>query len=158
MIFEVGFMIYLNCVYNQLQTSSTHIMYESEIDEGEGDDDNQKETKEVGQEDIFSPSKEEKEAELLSLVALKCDISKTAQSTGELDIMSHELQLPIVPDFQIEGSWYILLSDVQKVFSIQEDYALAAIAKIAEQSDGFESDDSQEFLDLEENFDAVECL
>lgn len=67
--------------------------------------------------------------------------------------MSHELQLPIVPDFQIEGNWYILL-----VFSIREDYALATISKIIEKNEGFESNDSQEFLDLEENFDARECL
>lgn len=71
-------MIYLNCVYNQLQTSSIELIYEFEVDEGEGDDDKQKGTKEVGQEDIFSPSKEVKEVESLSLVTLKCDISKIA--------------------------------------------------------------------------------
>lgn len=51
--------------------------------------------------------------------------------------MSHELKLPIVPNFLIEGNRYILLRDIQKVFSIREDYALAASVKIAEQSDGF---------------------
>ena len=85
-------MIYLNCVYNQLQTSSTDIISGSDIDEGEGEDDKKKETKGVRQEDIFSPSKEEKDKELLILVVdLKHDISKTAQSIGDLQIMSYEL-------------------------------------------------------------------
>ncbi len=57
--------------------------------------------------------------------------------------MNYELQVPVLPEFQIEGSRYILLSDIQKVFFIQEDHALAAIAKTTEQNDGFESDDSQ---------------
>ncbi len=75
-----------------------------------------------------------------------------------MDISKHQLQVPIFPEFKIEGKQYILLSDIQKVFSIREDYALAAIAKTTEQNEGFESDDSQEFLDLEENFNPIECL
>ena len=141
-------------------------MYESGEDEDKPDDqtagkevgDEEPVAKEVGDGELFDPNTEQKEVASLSLVALKSDVSKTAQSPGKLDIMNNQLQLPILPDFTIEGNKYILLSDIQKVFSIWEDYALGAIAKMAEQNDGFESDDSQELLELEENFNPVECM
>ena len=157
--FEIGFLIYLQCVYKELPTSSSELIYESEEDEGEEEgNEEQRETTEVGAEEPFCPSTEEKKAESLSLLALKGDISKTAAVAGKVPISDCQLQLPILPEFQIEGNRYVLLSDIQKVFSIREDYALAAIAKTTEQNEGFESDDSQEFLDLEENFDPIECL
>ena len=159
--FEVGFMIFLQCVYKGLPSSSSELIYESENEdeeEMEEKDHTNPAEKEIGDEETFCPSTEEKQAESVSLIALKQNISKTVQSAGEVDVMSHSLQLPILPEFQIEGNRYILLSDIQKVFSIREDYALAAIAKTAEQNDGFESDDSEDFLELEENFDPVECL
>ena len=57
------------------------LIYESEEDEGEGEEDeDQREPKEVGIEELFTPSTEEKEAASFSLLALKGNISKKAES------------------------------------------------------------------------------
>ena len=97
MTFEVGFMIFLQCVYKGLPSSSSELIYESENEdeeEMEEKDDTNREEKEIGDEETFCPSTEEKHAESVSLIALKQNISKIAQSAGEVDIMSHSFAAP----------------------------------------------------------------
>ncbi|MCO5604184.1 hypothetical protein L7F22_058345 [Adiantum nelumboides] len=66
--------------------------------------------------------------------------------------------LPTLPNFRIEGKFYILLTNVQILFDLREDYALGMLARTFNEQYGFVEEDSSNDEQLETNPNAMECL
>ena len=88
-----------------------------------------KKMKEIEVEEQMNDEKEEEDAKKLDIVEIKNTISKRVDTIDNASLGAWGLVLPILPEFHIDGRPYILLNDIQNIFNIREDFALAKIAK-----------------------------
>ncbi|MCO5614045.1 hypothetical protein L7F22_068325 [Adiantum nelumboides] len=64
----------------------------------------------------------------------------------------------MLPRFFIEEKTYMLLTDVQTLFNLREDYALGMLARYLNKQHGFVEEDSSDDKRLETNPNAMKCL
>lgn len=73
----------------------------------------------------------------------------------EIDVENHVV--PFLPTFKIGEFEYVLLHDVQAIFNLREDFALAALVQSCKLDVEVGIDDDK-LQSLEDNFNSQDCL
>ncbi|MCO5555934.1 hypothetical protein L7F22_009478, partial [Adiantum nelumboides] len=162
-----GFLIYLHCLYNELSEDPTQVITEHVLDLDDAgqtkvlEEDSDFEQKQHPNKDVTEDlciEEEAKQVMVLTHKELRQRIEKVPLQGPALDAKQAYMLLPMLPKFHIEGKSYILLTDVQMLFDLHEDYALGMLARYINEQHGFVEQDSSDDERLETNTNALECL
>lgn len=152
----IGLICFLHCLYSKLPDRGEEFLLEDSFEEDEAEE-AEDDSKDIDFEEDMDNEKEAEDAKQLDIVAIKATIMKKAECVENASLEAWGFILPILPKFHIGGRAYVLLTDIQHVFNMREDYALSKIAKFQEEQDGWVSDDNSDEEKLESNYDAKDC-
>lgn len=98
-------------------------------------------------EDIDSDAERE-ESSHLDLDAIRNELP----AKGEVYTDAFEIVLvPLLPSFRIDGKNYVLLTDIQTLFNIRQDYALAILAQNLEEDAQFLDAEDDKYILMDSN-------